>query len=196
MKSVCIIAKNLSYLNRHIEIISRLVKNQLENPDDYRQLEKFWNENHTFSMSDFNNFAKPPENIFKSFFDKFQANVSILWKYSLLNKRLLFFDLPQNLGKTCNFCNCCLNMTKLTIENVAQKQILKVLFYVNVNEMEFLENESSYVACTTDRLYETKSHLYDLLIYKNEFKFYNNNSKISKINKADQRRFQDLKRLM
>lgn len=37
-------------------------------------------------------------------------------------------------------------------------------FYVNVADIDSLENEVSYIACTTEKIFETKTHLYDIYV--------------------------------
>lgn len=41
---------------------------------------------------------------------------------------------------------------------------LKPHFYINVADIEILETEMAYVACTTEKIFESKTSLYDIYV--------------------------------
>ena len=84
------------------------------------------------------------------------------------------------------------------------KQFLKPYYYINLHDIDTIINESYYVAYISEKIFESKTYLYDLyinqkeLMYANQFDTKNStcvkNNKIIKITKADEKRFKLLKK--
>ncbi|GAB1609332.1 DENN domain-containing protein 11 [Argonauta hians] len=103
-----------------------------------------------------------PAGCFSQFIKFFGENIFILWKYTLLQKRILFFS-PPPIGVVCYrvYCACCLgnhDMMRLVNSELIPR------FYVNIADIETLETEVAYIACTTEKIFESKSHLYDVYV--------------------------------
>ena len=44
-------------------------------------------------------------------------------------------------------------------------------FYVNVTDIDMLQNLDSYVACTTEKIFQSKTHLYDVFVDDDDFQY-------------------------
>lgn len=86
-----------------------------------------------------------------------------LWKYVLLNKRIMFYSTPP-ISDLCSRVLCASQMINTTFESITKKQQLKPIFYVNVIDIEQLQEQPFYLACTTEKIFESKYHLYDLFV--------------------------------
>ncbi|KAJ2958824.1 hypothetical protein NQZ79_g5678 [Umbelopsis isabellina] len=112
-----------------------------------------------------------PAHSFPEFVRAMGPNLFILWKAAILKKRILLLT-SSPVEKACHFelvYNICLlaslprthNLT-LTLEG---KNKLQPLFCVGINDIEQLEKlEGGYVACTPDKIFQQKHHLFDILV--------------------------------
>ncbi|XP_050398253.1 DENN domain-containing protein 11 [Patella vulgata] len=182
MKSVGILATSYTTLYRHMQFLETQVRHLLETPGKYTQLKVFY-EDRKGVLPDVSDGLRPsplstpstpsrdllpemkithPAGCFSQFLQFFGNQIFILWKFALLQRRILFFS-PPPIGVVCYrvYCACCLghhNVTSLMSENPQPH------FYVNVADIEALENEVSYIACTTEKIFESKTHLYDVYV--------------------------------
>eukprot|EP01135_Chromosphaera_perkinsii_P004219 Nk52_evm8s272 gene=Nk52_evmTU8s272 len=135
-----------------------------------------------------------PAGSFSQFVRFFDIDVFVLWKFSMLQKRLLFFSRPP-VGVICYrvYCSCLLasHAIPYTFERRTNP-----LFYVNVADINTLEGEESYVACTTERVFELKKHLYDLYVNGQELLAQPRYAKLIKPNGADRARFEEVRAIM
>ncbi|UYV75938.1 KIAA1147 [Cordylochernes scorpioides] len=128
---------------------------------------------------------------FGHFVNFFGENVMLLWKVALLRKRILFFS-PPPIGVVCYrvYSTCCLVFHD---EQEFSKNLLTPLFYVNVADIPLLGIEKSFVACTTEKIFETKPHLYDAYVDNQNLVLISPQlKKILNINRADRHRFSEL----
>ncbi|XP_061189570.1 DENN domain-containing protein 11-like [Saccostrea echinata] len=180
MKSVGILSTSYTLLYRHIQFLESQVRHQLELPGIYSQLQAFYNDKkgvlpESASSRGVTPTSTPstpssllpemkithPAGCFSQFIKFFGANIFILWKLVLLQKRILFFS-PPPIGVVCYkvYCACCLGnheVGKLGHE-------VQPHFYVNVADIETLETEVAYIACTTEKIFETKTYLHDVYV--------------------------------
>ncbi|CAI9735438.1 Hypothetical predicted protein [Octopus vulgaris] len=103
-----------------------------------------------------------PAGCFSQFIKFFGENIFILWKYTLLQKRILFFS-PPPIGVVCYrvYCACCLGNHDM--RGLVNRELIP-RFYVNIADIETLETEVAYIACTTEKIFESKTHLYDVYV--------------------------------
>ncbi|CAM0139841.1 unnamed protein product [Umbelopsis sp. WA50703] len=130
-----------------------------------------------------------PAHSFPEFVRVLGPNLFILWKAAILKKRILILT-SSPVEKACHFgklvirhsasnkftrlnqyqvYNTCLLATlprthelTLTLEG---KTKLQPLFCVGINDIEELEKlEGGYVACTPDKIFQQKHHLFDILV--------------------------------
>ncbi|KAI0211940.1 DENN domain-containing protein 11 [Lamellibrachia satsuma] len=181
MKSVGILATSYTLLYRHMQFLETQVRHQLETPQHYRQLEAFWEDkkgllpasgssqsvmtSSSTSSSDIHLDLKVahPAGCFTHFINFFNIHIFSLWKFALLGKRILFFS-PPPIGSVCYrvYVTCCL--ANHSLHTSVGSTPPKPHFYVNVADINSLESELSYIACTTEKIFETKKHLYDVYV--------------------------------
>lgn len=66
-------------------------------------------------------------------------------------------------------------------------------FYVNVADISALENELSYVACTTEKIFEEKKDLYDVYVDNQNVKTYREGLKpLLRLSSADREKYRKL----
>eukprot|EP00126_Sphaerothecum_destruens_P010607 Sdes_comp20783_c0_seq1m16886 len=88
------------------------------------------------------NFSQP----FIAFVDYFSVNIFVLWKFTLLKKRILFYSRPP-VGLLSNRVHCCCQLASHSIPYVFERDN-NPLFYINVADIHLLEKESKFIACT------------------------------------------------
>ncbi|XP_071174373.1 DENN domain-containing protein 11-like [Mytilus edulis] len=182
MKSVGILSTSYTNLYRHMQFLETQVRHQLETPGKYSNLEVFYQDkkgtlNSTTSIpqqiTPNSSSSTPSQEIlpemkithpagcFSQFMKFFGEKVFILWKFALLQQRILFFS-PPPIGVVCYrvYCACCLG--NHDIGGLGHE--MKPHFYVNVADIETLESEVSYIACTTEKIFEVKTSLYDIYV--------------------------------
>jgi len=103
-----------------------------------------------------------PAGCFSQFVQYFGQQIFLLWKFTLLKKRILFFS-PPPIGVVCYrvYCTNCLSNHHI---NEILHSGANVLFYVNVADVDMLEMADNYIACTTEKILEGKPHLYDVYV--------------------------------
>ncbi|XP_064641137.1 DENN domain-containing protein 11-like isoform X2 [Lineus longissimus] len=183
MKSVGILSTSYTLLYRHMQFLETQVRHQLEVPGKYSQLKAFYEDKKGMLPSSISidsiRFASPastpssevlpelkithPAGCFSQFMKFFGENVFTLWKYVLLQKRILFFS-PPPIGVVCYRVYCGCSLGNHSMPEMMSGREPKPFFYVNVADIETLESEVSYIACTTEKIFESKTHLYDVYV--------------------------------
>ncbi|KAK3085670.1 hypothetical protein FSP39_006920 [Pinctada imbricata] len=205
MKSVGILSTSYTILYRHMQFLETQVRHQLETPGMYTQLQAFYRDkvatlsncvtvstSQTSSSSSSSSQIQDmkithPAGCFSQFIKFFGPSIFILWKFVLLQRRILFFS-PPPIGVVCYrvYCACCLgnhDMGRLGHEE-------KPHFYVNVADIEALESEVSYIACTTEKIFEMKTSLYDVYVDNQVIKSHTQlNKDLLKLSDADKDKF-------
>ncbi|ELT95107.1 hypothetical protein CAPTEDRAFT_176151 [Capitella teleta] len=213
MKSVGILATSYTLLHRHMQFLETQVRHQLEIPERYGQLKAFWEDKQgvlpasTSSLSlglPVSAASTPsiellpemkithPAGCFSQFMKFFGEHIFALWKYVLLGKRIIFFS-PPPIGVVCYrvYCACCLGNHNLHSALMSQEP--KPQFYVNVADIDTLETEVQYIACTTEKIFETKRSLYDVYVDNQNITSHSPNLKdLLSVSDADRDKFQKL----
>ncbi|XP_036719669.1 DENN domain-containing protein 11 isoform X2 [Balaenoptera musculus] len=134
-----------------------------------------------------------PAGCMSQFIKFFGEQILILWKFALLRKRILIFS-PPPVGVVCYrvYCCCCLaNVSLPGIGGTVPES--KPFFYVNVADIQSLEVEVSYVACTTEKIFEEKRELYDVYVDNQNVKTHHDHLQpLLKINSADREKYRRL----
>ncbi|CAK8684964.1 unnamed protein product [Clavelina lepadiformis] len=181
MKSVGIISPSYTTLFKHMQFLELQVRHQLQTPGRYEQLLEFYKDRCGVlpplcnqPSSDFiirrnqHHVRFPqmkithPAGCFSQFVQFFGENIFVLWKLMLLQKRILFFS-PPPIGVVCYrvYCACCLG--RVTLAGFNNKCAVPY-FYVNIADIDQLESEMTYVACTTEKIFQEKKDLYDVYV--------------------------------
>lgn len=134
-----------------------------------------------------------PAGCMSQFIKFFGEQILVLWKFALLRKRILIFS-PPPVGVVCYrvYCCCCLaNVSLPGLGGTVPES--KPFFYVNVADIEMLETEVSYVACTTEKIFEQKRDLYDVYVDNQNVKTHHEHLQpLLKINNADKEKYRRL----
>ena len=91
--------------------------------------------------------CKPESSLsYMKFVQSFGPSLFSLWKFSLLHKRILFYSSPP-IGDLCWRVYCTCEMASTQVGQIKSKQSIKPFFYVNVADIDMLQQESFYFAC-------------------------------------------------
>lgn len=214
MKSVGILSPSYTLLYRYMNFLENQVQNQLEIPGYYSHLEAFYEDKKGILLPgtgahvcqqpvhwlpSIHRYMYPemkithPAGCMSQFIKFFGEQILVLWKFALLRKRILIFS-PPPVGVVCYrvYCCCCLaNVSLPGIGGTVPES--KPFFYVNVADIETLDTEVSYVACTTERIFEEKQDLYDVYVDNQNVKTHHEHLlPLLKVNSADKEKFRRL----
>ncbi|CAB4000170.1 Hypothetical predicted protein, partial [Paramuricea clavata] len=178
---------------------------QLENPGSYSNLENYYNKFRICKRK--NNWLHSPQNIlgvedlpflkithpagcFSQFLNFFGEKIFIIWKLVLLHRRILFFS-PPPVGISCYrvYCACLLGSHSIPL---SFETGTNPLFFTNIFDIPQLGTEHKYIACTTEKIFESKSDLYDVYVDNQNIKCKPYLSSIQYINSYDKDRFNRL----
>ncbi|KAG8012459.1 Protein LCHN [Nibea albiflora] len=187
---------------------------QLQCPGQYSPLEAFYEDKKavlpptgnglvtacpTWSVTSINRCMHPemkithPAGCMSQFIQFFGEQIMVLWKLALLRKRLLIFS-PPPVGVVCYrvYCCCCLANVSLPGIGVSVPE-LRPFFYINIADITTLETEMSYVACTTEKIFEEKKELYDVYIDNQNVKTHRSHLQpLLRLNAADKEKYRKL----
>ncbi|XP_064417151.1 DENN domain-containing protein 11 [Latimeria chalumnae] len=214
MKSVGILSPSYTLLYKYMHFLENQVRHQLEAPGHYTQLEAFYEDKkgvlpagkgittsiqpvHWFPS--INKYMYPemkithPAGCMSQFIKFFGEQILILWKFALLRKRILIFS-PPPVGVVCYRVYCCCCLANVSLPGLGGSvPDSKPFFYINVADIETLETELSYVACTTEKIFEEKKDLYDVFVDNQNVKTHHEHlQQLLKINSADKDKFRKL----
>lgn len=194
MKSVGILSPSYTLLYRYMSFLEHQVRLQLQTPGHYSPLEAFYEDKRAVLPPTgeevvsacpanawgavINHSMHPemkithPAGCMSQFIRFFGEQIMVLWKLALLRRRILIFS-PPPVGVVCYrvYCCCCLANISIPGIGVAVPEF-RPFFYVNVADINALENELSYVACTTEKIFEEKKDLYDVYVDNQNVKTY------------------------
>ncbi|XP_071361471.1 DENN domain-containing protein 11 [Trachinotus anak] len=214
MKSVGILSPSYTVLYRYMHFLENQVRHQLQCPGQYSPLEAFYEDKKavlppagnglvtacpTWSVTTINRCMHPemkithPAGCMSQFIQFFGEQIMVLWKFALLRKRLLIFS-PPPVGVVCYrvYCCCCLANVSLPGIGVSVPE-LRPFFYVNIADISALETEMSYVACTTEKIFEEKKELYDVYVDNQNVKTHRSHLQpLLRLNAADKEKYRKL----
>ncbi|GCB80141.1 hypothetical protein scyTo_0018022 [Scyliorhinus torazame] len=122
----------------------------------------------------------------------FGEQIMVLWKFALLRKRILIFS-PPPVGVVCYRVYCCCCLANVSLPGIGGSPESKPYFYISVADIETLETEVSYVACTTEKIFEEKKDLYDVYVDNQNVKTDREHlQQLLKINSADKDKYRKL----
>lgn len=214
MKSVGILSPSYTLLYRYMHFLENQVRHQLQCPGQYSALEAFYEDKKailsptgnglvtscpTWSVTSINRCMHPemkithPAGCMSQFIQFFGEQIMVLWKFALLRKRLLFFSLPP-VGVVCYRVYCCCCLANVSLPGIgASVPELRPFFYINIADITALETEMSYVACTTEKIFEEKKELYDVYIDNQNVKTHRSHLQpLLRLNAADKEKYRKL----
>ena len=170
--AVGVLAISPDSLPSHTNFLATSIQNLLDNPTDFSHLADYYT-SHTF---DSNREQRHPNlditiintsilsavsggHDFARFIQILGPSVFVLWKFLLLQSRVLFYSKPP-IGPCCNW----VYFTGL----LAQCDVIKINpnphFYISVADLDALKEEQSYVACCTEQILQIKKAYYDVFV--------------------------------
>ncbi|XP_078076094.1 DENN domain-containing protein 11 isoform X1 [Mustelus asterias] len=215
MKSVGILSPSYTLLYRYMHFLENQVRHQLEIPGHYAQLEAFYEDKKGVLPSGINKgiptslqplhwlptvnkYMYPemkithPAGCMSQFIKFFGEQIMVLWKFALLRKRILIFS-PPPVGVVCYRVYCCCCLANVSLPGIGGVPESKPYFYISVADIETLETEVSYVACTTEKIFEEKKDLYDVYVDNQNVKTDREHlQQLLKINSADKDKYRKL----
>ncbi|XP_054476120.1 DENN domain-containing protein 11 [Anoplopoma fimbria] len=214
MKSVGILSPSYTLLYRYMHFLENQVRHQLKCPGHYSPLEAFYEDKKavlpptgnglvtacpTWSVTTINRCMHPemkithPAGCMSQFIQFFGEQIMVLWKFALLRKRILIFS-PPPVGVVCYrvYCLCCLANVSLPGIGVSVPE-LRPFFYINIADIPALGTELSYVACTTEKIFEEKKDLYDVYIDNQNVKTHRSHLQpLLRLNASDKEKYRKL----
>ncbi|KAG7263033.1 hypothetical protein CRUP_009439 [Coryphaenoides rupestris] len=196
----------------HTRVLSRRL--QLRFPGQYSPLEAFYEDKKatlpplangqvtscpTWSVTNISRCMHPemkithPAGCMSHFIRFFGEQIMVLWKFALLRKRILIFS-PPPMGVVCYrvYCCCCLANVSLLGVGMSVPE-LRPFFYVNIADIATLETELSYVACTTEKIFEEKKDLYDVYVDNQNVKSHQSDLQpLLRLNASDKEKYSKL----
>uniref|UniRef100_A0A8D3DSN5 DENN domain-containing protein 11 n=2 Tax=Scophthalmus maximus TaxID=52904 RepID=A0A8D3DSN5_SCOMX len=214
MKSVGILSPSYTLLYRYMHFLENQVRHQLQCPGQYSPLEAFYEDKKavlpptgnglvtacpTWSVTTINRCMHPemkithPAGCMSQFIQFFGEQIMVLWKFALLRKRLLIFS-PPPIGVVCYRVYCCCSLANVSLPGIGVSvPELRPFFYINVADIPTLETEMSYVACTTEKIFEEKKELYDVYIDNQNVKTHRGHLQpLLRLNAADKEKYRKL----
>ncbi|KAG7497604.1 hypothetical protein JOB18_040735 [Solea senegalensis] len=215
MKSVGILSTSYTLLYRYMSFLEHQVRLQLHSPGHYSPLEAFYEDKRALLPPSgdgivtacpasawgaaINHNMHPemkithPAGCMSQFIRFFGEQIMVLWKLALLRRRILIFS-PPPVGVVCYRVYCCCCLANISIPGVSTAvPEFRPFFYVNVADISALENELSYVACTTEKIFEEKKDLYDVYVDNQNVKTYRDGLKpLLRLSTADREKYRKL----
>ena len=205
MKSVGIICTSYTSLHEHQDFLDQQVRQHLDLPFNYDSLLKYYNRYRCCPEQ--NNFLPSPVSCtpagvddlavmkithptgcFSQFIQFFGINIFALWRFVILQKRILFFA-PLPVGIQC-YRVYCAGLLGSNAFGHLRMQRENLLFYISVGWLNKLKERHDFIACTTENILQTKTDAYDLYVDVQRFHCSNNYYKsLTRINAADRVRF-------
>lgn len=216
MKSVGILSPSYTLLYRYMHFLENQVRHQLQCPGQYSPLEAFYEDKKAvlppvangmvticptsaWTAASINRCMHPemkithPAGCMSQFIRFFGEQIMVLWKFALLRKRILIFS-PPPVGVVCYRVYCCCTLANVSIPGIGSSAPeLRPFFYINVADIGALETEVSYVACTTEKIFEVKKELYDVYVDNQNVKTHRDGLQpLLRLNAADREKYRKL----
>lgn len=200
MKSVGVLAHTYRYLHLHREFLQRQVRAQLEKPGDYGSLEEYLRhfpqrvpKRHPSASDDSQVMQQAhPDGCFSDFMHFFGPHIFVLWKLALLHKRIIFYS-PPPVGEVCQRVYCTSLLTSHKLDKRSLQTDHNPCFYINVADIETLSCTRTYIACTTEKIFQIKHNLYDVFVDSCQLHTHSQYVEpLLRVSRADRERFEHL----
>jgi hypothetical protein len=110
--------------------------------------------------------SRIPHGYFINFLRHFGPHVFSIWKSVLLRQRILFYA-PPPVRATCAHVYCANMLGHTRVRHF--RWDANPLFYVNINDMKTLHEQETFIAATTEAIFQKKFHIYDVYVAKYKF---------------------------
>ncbi|XP_030626181.1 protein LCHN-like [Chanos chanos] len=215
MKSVGILTPSYTMLYHHMPFLENQVRTLLQNPGQYSVLEAFYEDRRAvLPAQKTSHISSCPASVYKfmpsinlyserkithpagcvsQFMQFFGEQIMVLWKFALLRRRVLFFS-PPPAGPACYRVYCCCILASVSTPGAGTGvPQFRPYFYVSVADIGTLDTELSFVACTTEKIFEEKKFLYDLYVDRQNVMTHRESLKpLLRLSSADKERYRRL----
>lgn len=179
MMAVGVLCLSYDQLPPHVSFLSTAIHNLLVTPNDYSHLVDYYNKNmlQLIEASKDSKTTRMENNIsicianasilstyasghdFARFVQILGPNIFVLWKFILIQSRIIFFTKPP-IGPACNWAYFSCLLAACDIIPLRPNPH----FYVSVADLDSLKEENNFIACTTEQIIQTKKAHYDIFI--------------------------------
>ncbi|XP_064398551.1 DENN domain-containing protein 11-like [Halichondria panicea] len=203
MKCVGLLAVGYSNLHLHMDFLQRQARILVETPGSYGSLEEYFRHYrspaqvpHPLTGPEATNSVEAchPSGCFTTYLQFFGASIFVLWKLALLKKKIIFFS-PPPVGALCHRVYCTCLLTSHVLPNDLNTEC-NPQFYVNVADIDAMTTMDSYVACTTEKIFQIKTQLYDVFV--DGERVTSNQERMDpllRVNQCDEQRYEHLNHL-
>ena len=203
MKAVGVISRGYETLHLHIPFLVEQCRTVLQDSFSYDALEGYLrtqrqlrNPSHddllTSEVPDLE--VTTPLGHFSQFVKFYRASVFALWRLVLLQTRMLFYS-PPPLEVSCYrvYSACLLGSHHIpTAFTVHQEP----LFFVEVNDIDLMSTMPKFVACTSEKIFETKKTIYDVFIDRQAIQPNQKYGLIARVHSGDRAKWAELEASM
>lgn len=194
MKSVGVVCHSYEELSGHFQFLRKQVHCLLDRPCKYEQLEAYWLENKEKEDEYVVRSVKSlhPEHTFEDFLRQYGVKVFPLWRLVMCGARILIYSSPP-IGDKCFHVHCLSHLGKHHHQrSLPHHPTTHPLFYINVADIDQLKYDN-YIACTTEKIFQLKENLYDVIIIEGEIVVTSPAYRsIVKVNSSDIEKYEEL----
>ncbi|XP_067930928.1 DENN domain-containing protein 11-like [Watersipora subatra] len=165
MRSVGVMTQSNSLLHIHATKLKTLVIHTLTHTGDYSLLEEYfqrWTGDPLTNSSLVDLDLRYPCQHFERLLSYLGPSLFTIWKSLILQKRILIYGEPPA-AHLCHLVHC-LNSLMSNAARITRRNMCTVYYFVNIADCDLLSRQISYLACTTEKVFEIKSDLYDVFI--------------------------------
>lgn len=175
MRTLGVLADHYSFLNQFKDFLERYVlKLNLENLTEKQEsdLNQYYLDNGptsalaTTPVPTSSIFFNLPSGVMTLFLSSMGPLIFPLWRAVLLGKRILFCGPPplRRLSYLV-YASSLLSKNAVKLKNWEKLNVSNPLFYVNIStDTDILQREKSFMACTTEEIFEGKWYYYDVFV--------------------------------
>lgn len=130
------------------------------------------------------------------FIMEFGVQIFVLWKALLLGKRVLFYS-KVPIGSLCCKVYCASELLSHSCKEAFKIKDVNPIFFVSTHDIDSLEKSTSgWVACTSDLIFEWKTHIYDIYVDGPEVKTSKQSKNYLRVTSKDKQRWQTLQLML
>ena len=172
MMALGVLCLSPGHLPPHMTFLSTSIQNLLDTPNEFSPLTNYCNsfayspngdsQENKYNISDLNISilsSITSAHDFARFIQILGPSVFVLWKFLLLQSRVIFFSKPP-IGPCCNW----VYFSCLLTQSDSSKINPNPHFYVSVADLDLLKSEDNFIACTTEQIIQIKRACYDVFI--------------------------------
>lgn len=206
MKSVGLLTTSCSNIHFYKQFLQSKIRNIVNGVGNYEELKSFYNEHKGsrcyghersigYSVPPSNQFTKQDIMCYKRFMNDLKEQLFLLWKAVMLRKRILIVTQPP-IEVSCQRVYCINALSFHAVPELNDTQPISTLFYINVTDIDTIDCSNAYIACTTDRILDSKPLISDVSVYNDQVQFKDQQlHDVITITAHDRRRYQQISQI-